>query len=98
MIIWLEKHLFTCFFKSHFGVDCPGCGTQRALICLLKGDLFESLQFHAALIPFMITVCMLIAQLILKKTSGGKYVMWAFIVTTSITVVQYIWQQIILFR
>ena len=97
MIHWLEHHLFTCFFKSHFGMDCPGCGAQRAFIALLKGDLVQSLYYHAALIPFMVTVLALIIQLIFKFNKGGKWVMWCFIVTSAITLIQYIIHQIILF-
>ena len=78
-------------------MDCPGCGAQRAFIALLKGDLVQSLYYHAALIPFMVTVLALIIQLIFKFNNGGKWVMWCFIVTSAITLIQYIIHQIILF-
>ena len=97
MINWLERHLLPCFFKSHFNMECPGCGMQRSLIALLKGDISESLHYHVALIPFMITLTVLIIQLMIKHEKGGKWVMWAFIITTVITVVQYIIKQIIHF-
>lgn len=97
MVNWLEQHLFTCMFKSMLGIDCPGCGSQRALIALLKGDLMESLNYHAALIPFIITISLLIIQLIGKFENGGKWVMWSFIATTIITFVQYIIKQITLY-
>lgn len=70
---------------------------QRSLIALLKGDVLESLHYHVALIPFIITISLLIAQLIIKHEKGGKWVMWSFIVTTIITVIQFIVKQIMLF-
>ena len=97
MINWLENHLFTCLFKANLGIECPGCGTQRALIALLKGNLTESIQCHAALIPFLLTLIALIIQLIVKHEKGGKVVMWLFIATTGITFIQYIIRQAILF-
>lgn len=97
MIYWLEHHLFSCFFKVHFGIECPGCGMQRSLIALLKGNLTESLQYHAALIPFIITVALLIIQLIIKHIDGGKWVMWAFVATSTITILQFVIRQIIVF-
>ena len=78
-------------------MECPGCGMQRSLIALLKGNLMESLQYHAALIPFLITLFLLIIQLKMKNVNGGKWVMWAFIVTTAITLTQFIIRQVILF-
>jgi hypothetical protein len=98
MIHWLENHLFPCFFKSHFGIECPGCGMQRSLISLLKGNLSESLNYHVALIPFIITIILLLVQLKTKHVNGGKWVMWAFIVTSTITILQYVVRQIILFN
>lgn len=93
MIHWLEQHLFPCFFKSHFGIECPGCGSQRAFIALLKGNLSESLHYHAAIIPFIVTILALLVQLKIKHVNGGKWVMWCFIVTTTITVAQYVLRQ-----
>lgn len=98
MIHWLEHHLFACFFKSHFGIECPGCGMQRALLSLLKGDLSESIAYHAALIPFLVTIVLLMIQLFLKRENGGKYVMWAFIMTSAITLIQFVVRQILFFN
>jgi hypothetical protein len=97
MIDWLEHHLLACPIKSNFGLDCPGCGSQRAFISLLKGNLMESLNYHAALIPSVVTIAILILQLIKKYDNGGKLVMWCFIVTSGITFIQYITKQMMLF-
>jgi len=89
MLQWLENNLTPCFFKSHFGIDCPGCGMQRAFIALLKGNLFESLHHHPALIPFIFTVIVVLIQLKLKHPKGGLLVLWLFIITSLITVINY---------
>lgn len=96
MINWLERHLMSCPIKSHFGIDCPGCGSQRAFIALLRGDIQQSLEYHIALIPFILTIIVLITQLILNKSNGAKWVMWLFIFTSSLTFLQYIYKQLIL--
>lgn len=70
---------------------------QRSLIALLKGNITESFHYHIALIPFIITITLLIIQLRIKHVNGGKWVMWAFIVTSGITTIQFIVRQIILF-
>jgi hypothetical protein len=96
MIDWLQNHLSPCFFKSHFGLECPGCGMQRAFIALLKGDLVQSLQFHPALIPFILTILALFIQLKVKHPKGGILVMWLFVICSLITIVNYITRQWIL--
>jgi hypothetical protein len=95
MIRWLENHLSPCFFKSNLGIECPGCGMQRAFIALLKGDLYQSLCYQPALIPFIITLLALVIQIKLKHPKGGLTVMWLFIGTSAITVIQYIVKQIV---
>lgn len=89
MIRWLETHMLTCPIKSAFGIDCPGCGMQRAFISLLKGNVLESLQYHAALIPFVLTIIVLLVQLKANYTKGGYLVMWLFIFTAAITMIQF---------
>jgi len=96
MINWLEQHLFTCYFKSQFGLECPGCGLQRSFIALLKGDLVQSWHYHPALIPFMVTLMLLIVQIFLKHKNGGKLVMWSFILTCFVTTIQYVTKQLLL--
>lgn len=42
MLEWLEMHELPCLFKALLGVECPGCGFQRSLFCLLKGEIGAS--------------------------------------------------------
>jgi hypothetical protein len=52
---WLQNHLIPCPFKKLTGIDCPGCGMQRAIIALLKGDIYHSLSYYPACIAILIT-------------------------------------------
>lgn len=48
---WLQNHLIPCPFKFVTGFDCPGCGFQRALILLIKGDFRQSWEMYPPTIP-----------------------------------------------
>ena len=37
----------TCPTKSLLGIDCPGCGTLRAIYSLLHGDVMSAVRFNA---------------------------------------------------
>ena len=50
-----EDHLMSCSFKSTFGIECFGCGTQRAFLALLKGDIVGSFMFNPGVILLLIT-------------------------------------------
>lgn len=90
IITWLESHLGTCFYKSHFGVECPGCGMQRSFIELLKGNLVESFLLYPALFPLIFTIIYLILHLIFKYKNGALILQISFIFTTTTMIVSYI--------
>ncbi len=46
--------MFPCPFKYITGIDCPGCGFQRAVVALIQGDLHKSFLFYPPAIPLLI--------------------------------------------
>jgi len=52
----LEGMMIPCYFKLMFGINCPGCGLQRAIIFLLKGELWASVQMYPPLLPIIFTL------------------------------------------
>ena len=73
-VSWLDNHLLPCAYKQLFGIDCPFCGSQRALIELLKGNVIESIKLYPALIPTLILIASVFLQLILKSKQGWKHI------------------------
>ena len=59
---WLQGHLISCPFKSLTGIDCPGCGFQRAAIALLQARLRDSISLYPPLIPILLFGCYCIAD------------------------------------
>ncbi|WP_413998809.1 DUF2752 domain-containing protein [Flavobacterium sp. W1B] len=45
----LEKYMLPCLSKTLFGMECLGCGFQRALLLLLKGEFIASFQMYPAI-------------------------------------------------
>jgi len=57
--------LATCSIKSYTGWDCPGCGGQRAIDALLKGN-FKEAFFYNQLIYFYVVVLIYIYVLFVE--------------------------------
>lgn len=52
-----ENFLIKCTFKTVTGLDCPGCGSQRALHSLLHGEVKKAFFFNPLFvlaIPYVI--------------------------------------------
>ena len=47
----------SCILASTTGLPCPGCGSTRAFIALLHGDIIGSLRYHPLMIPSVILIC-----------------------------------------
>lgn len=49
-----------CLLRKATGFLCPACGTQRAVHCLLNGDISSALEYNAFIV-IMIPVLFLLA-------------------------------------
>lgn len=47
-----------CWFNALTGLQCPGCGSQRAIHALLHGHIAQAWHFNAALF-FAVPLCLL---------------------------------------
>ena len=89
-IDFLQAHLFACSFKSTFGIECPGCGTQRAFIALLRGDLFLGLRLNPSLIPLLFTLIYSFLHLRFKFPNGARNIVLSFSFTVSVMLVNFV--------
>ena len=90
LITWLENNMLACPYKKFLGVDCFGCGMQRSLIELLKGNLVDSFYLYPALIPMLILFLFLVVHLIFKFKNGGTWLKYQFIFVVIIVVINFI--------
>ena len=92
---WLEKRQLPCFNKSVFGIECPGCGVQRALIALLRGEFVESFKLYPALVPIIAMLVLLVVHLFYNLKHGAKMLVSLFIFNVVIIVFSYICKLIV---
>ena len=95
LIEWIEEHSQPCFYKEHFGFECPGCGFQRAFIELLKGNIWESFKLYPALIPLFFLIVLLLFHLKFRFKHGAIFIKLWFIFTITLLVGNYFFKLII---
>jgi len=89
MISWLENHMIPCLSKKFLGIDCPGCGMQRSLVELLKGNFTDSFLLYPPLIPVMLMVGFLGVHLVFRFNNGGRYLQYLFIFNAAFIFLNY---------
>jgi len=50
----MEEFMLPCMSKKLFGIDCFGCGTQRALVLLFKGEFKEAFYMFPAIYTLLL--------------------------------------------
>lgn len=56
--------MIPCLSKTLFGIECLGCGFQRAVVLLFQGELKASFLMYPALFPLLIFIGSFIFNLI----------------------------------
>lgn len=83
LFLVFEDFMLPCFTKQIFGVDCPGCGLQRAIAFLIQGDFTEAFQMYPAIYPIMALLAFLLFDNVLKIKHGNTII--TFLMVTSVT-------------
>ncbi|MDD2636606.1 MAG: DUF2752 domain-containing protein [Bacteroidales bacterium] len=92
MIIDIERYMLPCPVKQVTGLPCPGCGMQRAIIELVKGNIIDSIISYPALIPLIIMFCFLILHLKFEFKYGATILKYFFIINAIIISINYIFE------
>lgn len=92
LIHWMENYLISCPSKKFLHIDCPGCGLQRSIIALLKGDFLSSLQLYPATIPILTTFIFLGFHLKNKYAKGAFILTYMYLFCAAIVIINYIYK------
>lgn len=86
---WLESHAIPCPFHLITGCDCPGCGMQRSVFSLLRGDLSASLDHHPAGLLVVAFVLILAIHLKVQHRYTRRALDVVLVAVVLISLVQY---------
>ncbi len=86
--------MLECSWKSHFGVECMGCGFQRSFVLLMEGNFWESIQLFPATIPILLVFLYTGAHLIFKYKNGAKKIIILFSASVILMLGNFIWSLI----
>lgn len=62
----MEEFMLPCLNKSLLGIECFGCGGQRAFFLLIKGNFAEAYFMFPAIYPIALLLFFLVFNLFFK--------------------------------
>jgi len=85
----LEDYMLTCVNKELFGVECPGCGTQRSIALLLKGEFIAAFKMYPAIYPMIVLLAFLVFNLFVKFKHDYKIKLGLIFLTVGTILINY---------
>ncbi len=85
----MEEHMLPCMNKQLFGVECPGCGTQRAIAFLMEGEFWEAFKMFPAIYTLVLFFIFLALHLLDKKRNYYKLVIASAILNGAVILIAY---------
>lgn len=67
-----EEYMIPCLSKTLFGAECLGCGFQRALLLLLKGEWSSAFVMYPAVYSMLAMFCGIFLFYTTQKTPFTK--------------------------
>ncbi len=92
LVDWMERNMLVCPSKKWLHVECPGCGLQRSVIALFRGDIQTSLSLYPATIPMLVMLGFIALHLKFDFRNGAVIIKYLYIGVAVMIFVFYIYK------
>ncbi len=72
-----------------FGVECPGCGIQRSLVLLSKGEFVEAFKMYPAIYTLLLLALFILLNFKMKFKNSKRIIVTLAIINVLIIVISY---------
>tara|TARA_R100000935_G_scaffold1439_1_gene4457 strand:- start:8408 stop:8695 length:288 start_codon:yes stop_codon:yes gene_type:complete len=91
----LEEYMLPCLNKQLFGIECLGCGIQRAAALLFKGDFIAAFKMYPAIYPLLLFLLFILFNLFIKIKYAEKVKIILVTLSILLIVTNYVFKYII---
>lgn len=88
----IEDFMLTCPSKKFLGVECFGCGAQRAIVLVFQGRFSEAFQMYPAVYALLLLFLFIILSFIDKKRKYSTVIMGLIALNIVIAVISYVYK------
>ena len=84
--------MMPCMNKKLFGIDCPGCGSQRSFFLLLNGEFNAAFHLFPAIYSTLLLFGFLGLHFIDKSRDYHKIIIGLALLNALIMIISYIYK------
>ena len=92
IIARIEDYMFTCTYKKIFGLECFGCGAQRATVLFFRGDFIGAFKMYPAFYFILILLIVVFVNFFIKFKHDYRIKMALLYLTVAVMVVSYFYK------
>lgn len=82
--------MLPCLNKKYLGFECMGCGLQRSVSLILKGEFGEAFIMYPAIYPLILLFAVLITNQFISFKYANKSIIFLAILTVSTIIISYL--------
>ncbi len=86
----MEEYMLPCLNKKYLGFECMGCGLQRSVSLILKGEFVEAFIMYPAIYPLILLFAVLITNQFISFKYANKSIIFLAILTVSTIIISYL--------
>ena len=86
----MDEYMLPCLNKKFFGIECFGCGLQRATALLFKGEFIAAFKMYPAIYTLLLFFVFLLFDLFVKVKYAEKIKIFLLITNIIIIVINFI--------
>ena len=89
-INFVEPYMIPCLSKKFLGVDCMGCGIQRAFWSLLDGEFINAFFYYPAIYTLILFALFLLINSFIAFRNSEKVKIILVIVNIAVILINFI--------
>ncbi|MCT8340129.1 DUF2752 domain-containing protein [Flavobacteriaceae bacterium TK19130] len=86
----LEEYMLPCTNKTLFGIDCMGCGIQRATALIFKGEFIAAFHMYPAIYSLFLLLAFVAFNLFIKFKYDFQIKVFLIFLNVAIIVISYV--------
>ena len=89
-LISLEDYMLPCLSKQLLGIECFGCGFQRSIVLLFKGEFIAAFKMYPGIYPLLMLGVFLAFNFFFKIKNAEKIKITLVVLSIAFIVINYV--------
>jgi hypothetical protein len=90
LVLPLEDYMLPCVNKIVFGIDCMGCGLQRSVVLIFKGEFISAFLMYPAIYFILLLLSVASINIVVKIKKFNKIITILAVLTVGSIITNFI--------